>query len=94
MFVAIVDVNIKKDKISEFKEWFNSSNRVVEKFDGFISRRLLESQDGAHKILVEFKDKQTFVNMHQSPEHAKLHEQVGDFMENPPTRKTFDVISS
>lgn len=94
MFVAIVDITLKKEKVSEFKKWFSHSNRTIEKFDGFISRRLLESSDGTHRILVEFENKELFVIMHQSPAHGKLHVQIDAFMDKPPSRKTFDVIAS
>lgn len=94
MFIAIVDITLKKEKVSDFKKWFSDSNRIIEKFDGYISRKLLESSDGTHRILVEFENKDSFVRMHQSPEHSKLHEQIDAFMEKPPTRKMYDVVAS
>lgn len=94
MFVAIVDITLKKEKISEFKNWFSQSNKIVEKFEGYISRKLLESSDGSHRIIVEFTNKDLFVSMHQSADHAKLHEQIDKFMERPPIRKMYDVVAS
>ena len=90
----IADIELKKDKESDFKKWFSESNRTLEKSDGFISRRLLESPDGTHRIIVEHKNKDTFVNMHQSPEHAKLHEQAATFMEKPAVRKSYNVVAN
>ena len=83
---------MRKEKEPEFKKWFCESNKILENFDGFISRRLLESQDGSHRIIVEHKSKETFVNMHQSSEHAELHEQASTFMEKPAIRKSYQVI--
>ena len=93
MFVMIADIQLKKEKESEFKKWFSESNRVLEKFDGFISRKLLESLEGTHRIIVEHQSKDTFVNMHQSQEHAKLHEQAITFMEKPAVRKSYNVVA-
>ena len=94
MFVIVADIFLKKEKEYEFKKWFSNSNKILEKFDGFISRRLLESVDGTHRIIVEHKNKDTFVNMHQSPEHEKLHEQALTFMEKPAIRKSYNVVAN
>ena len=94
MFVMIADIFLKKEKEIEFKKWFSESNKILENFDGFISRRLLESADGTHRIIVEHKSKETFVNMHQSPEHAKLHEQASTFMDKPAIRKSYNVVAN
>ena len=52
MFVAIVDVSLKEEKISDFKRWVTESNKILSKFDGFVSRRLLEGEDGSKRIMV------------------------------------------
>ncbi len=93
MFVVIADVQLKKELESDFKEWFSESNKILAKFDGFVSRRLLESDDGKHRIIVEHKSKETFEKMHQSQEHARLHATAVTFMEMPPTPKFYNVIS-
>lgn len=50
MFVNIAEFSaIKKGKEEEFK-WFEWSNTVYEKFDGFISRRLLKPTKGKKKL--------------------------------------------
>ena len=90
----VADIFLIKEKESEFKKWFSDSNKILEKFDGFISRRLLESVDRTHRIIVEHQSKDTFVNMHQSPEHAKLHEQAATFMEKPAIRKSYNVVAN
>ena len=60
MFVAIVDVSLKEEKIYEFKTWITESNKILSKFDGFISRRLLEGEDGSKRIMVEFENIELF----------------------------------
>ena len=62
MFVAIVDVSLKEEKIYEFKTWITESNKILSKFDGFISRRLLEGEDGSKRIMVEFENIELFNN--------------------------------
>jgi len=93
MFIAIVDVSLKEEKISEFKAWVTESNKTLSKFDGFISRRLLEGEDGSKRILVEFTDIELFRKMHQSQEHNSLHNQLGDFMQSPPKRQFYNIVA-
>ena len=66
MFVAMVDIVLKDEKKDDFKSWITESNQVLSKFDGFISRRLLEGQDGSNRILVEFENMELFKKMHQA----------------------------
>ena len=56
MFVAIVDISLKEGKASDFKRWVTESNKILSKFDGFVSRRLLEGEDGSKRIMVEFEN--------------------------------------
>ncbi len=94
MFIVIADIQLKKETESEFKQWFAESNKTLSKLDGFVSRRLLESTDGKHRIVVEHQSKETFEKMHQSQEHAKLHAQAVTFMEEPPSPKFYNIVAS
>ena len=94
MFVVVSDIKIKPGSIEDFKKWFAEANKVVSKFDGFISRRLLETRDGQHRVLVEFENLEKFGKMHQSPEHEKLHSQASSFMESLPSPKFYNVVVS
>ena len=93
MFVAIVDVSLKEEKISEFKTWITESNRTLSNFDGFVSRRLLEGEDGSKRIMVEFRNIELFRKMHQSPEHEGFHNELGSFMFAPPQRHFYHVVA-
>lgn len=93
MFVVISDIKIKKESLEEFKKWFSEANNVVSKFDGFVSRRLLETKDGAHRVMVEFESLEQFGKMHQSPEHDALHAKAASFMEIPPTPRFYNVVA-
>jgi heme-degrading monooxygenase HmoA len=94
VFIVIADIQLKKETESEFKQWFVESNKTLSKLDGFVSRRLLESADGKHRIVVEHQSKETFEKMHQSQEHAKLHSQAVTFMEEPPLPKFYNIVAS
>ncbi len=94
MFIVIADIQLKKGTESEFKQWFAESNKTLSKLDGFVSRRLLESTDGKHRIVVEHQSKETFEKMHHSQEHAKLHVQAVTFMEEPPLPKFYNIVAS
>lgn len=93
MFVVISDIQIKSDSVADFKKWFTESNKTVSKFDGFVNRRLLETKDGKHRVLVEFETLEQFSKMHQSPEHEKLHSMAVSYMEKLPEPKFYTVAS-
>ena len=93
MFVAIVDVSLKEEKALEFKTWFSNSNKTLSKFDGFISRRLLEGEDGSKRIVVEFENIELFRTMHKSPEHANLHSELSNFMLSSPKPQFYQIIA-
>ena len=93
MFIAIVDVSLKEDKISEFKGWVTESNKTLSKFDGFISRRLLEGEDGSKRVMVEFTNIELFRKMHQSPEHNAFHNELGNYMQSSPKRQFYHVVA-
>ncbi len=93
MFIVISDIQIKHDSVVDFKKWFSESNKVVSKFDGFVNRRLLETKDGKHRVLVEFENLEKFSKMHQSPEHEKVHSMATSYMEKLPEPKFYTVAS-
>jgi heme-degrading monooxygenase HmoA len=92
-FVVMADVELKKESVEDFKKWFVESNKVISKFDGFIARRLLVSQDGKHGIMVAFRDGDSFLQMLQSQEHAELHAQAVTFMTRPPAPTFYSVAA-
>lgn len=93
MFVVIADVEIKPEFVDDFKKWFSDANKVVSKFDGYVSRKLLETKDGKHRIMVEFEDLEKFSKMHQSKEHDQLHAKAITFMEKMPSPKFYNVVA-
>ena len=93
MFVMIADVSLKDGVEDDFKNWFSESNKVLSIFPGFKSRRFLKSSDGSYRIIVEHESKETFIKMHQSPEHEKLHPTGHSFMSADPVRKTYTVAA-
>ena len=94
MLVVIADIKLKNGVEDEFKKWFSESNKTLSNLEGFVSRRLLETPDGTHRIIVEHQNMQTFQAMHDSQEHAKLHSKAVTFMESPPIPKLYNVVSS
>ncbi len=93
MFVMIAEISLKEGAEDDFKNWFSESNKVLSNFPGFVSRRFLKSPDGSYRIIVEHESKDTFIKMHQSPEHEKLHPTGHSFMSADPVRKTFTVAA-
>ncbi len=93
MLVVITDVRIRPEAVDDFKRWFSESNGVLSKFGGFVSRRLLESGDGRHRIMVEFEDMEKFTAMRQSPEHERLHSEAVRFMDGAPSPTLYRVVA-
>lgn len=94
VFVAVVEIELKKGIEEEFKKWISDSNKDLSKFDGFINRRLLQSRAGKHLILVEFESMEKFEKMHQSPEHHKIQSKGHSMMEIPPKPMFYNVVSN
>mgnify|MGYP001044999231 CR=1 FL=1 len=97
MFVNIVKFPpIKREKDEEFRKWFEWSNTVYEKFDGFISRRLLKSKRGRRNYvaIVEHESENTFMAMHLSDERQKAWERVEPLLEGSPTPDFYEVVIS
>ncbi len=94
MFVMMADIQLRDGIEDDFKEWFSESNRILSKFPGFISRRLLQSSNNnSYRVIVEHETRESFVQMHQSPEHEKVHPVGRSFMTSDPARETFSVVA-
>ena len=95
VFVNIVEFPpIKKGKDEEFRKWFERSNTVYEKFDGFISKRLLKPTKGRRKYMaiVEHESEETFMAMHLSDERQRTWEKVEPLLSGTPTPHFYEVI--
>jgi heme-degrading monooxygenase HmoA len=92
MFVVIAEIQLKKGTENEFKDWIKESNTELSKFDGFVRRRLLESLNGKHIILVEFETKEKFEAMHKTQEHFKIQSKGHSFMDTLP-KPNFYIVS-
>ena len=69
----------------------NQTKYCVQTFPGFVSRKFLKSPDGSYRILVEHESKETFIKMHQSPEHEKIHPTGHSFMSADPVEKNITM---
>ncbi len=92
MFVNIASFYVKKGKEQEFKDWFKQSNAVFSKFDGFISRRLLVSENGSFVGIVEHKSKDTFRKMEASKERNEMRSKVLPIFEAEPKYNFYEVV--
>lgn len=95
MFINTIEFPaIKAGKDSEFIEWFQWSNNVHKKFDGFISRRLLITAKGDKKYvsLVEHESEKTFMAMHTSKERAEAFAKLKPLLEGSLSAKFFEVL--
>lgn len=94
MFVNVIQFPaVKEGKDKEFREWFDWSNEVYSHFEGFISRRLLESKKkGAYVGLVEHESEETFMAMHLSDERQRAWDRVGPLLDGSPKPAFYEVV--
>jgi hypothetical protein len=93
-FLAITDVDLKKESLAEFTKWFSDINdNVLSRFDGFVSRILVESSDGKHKIILMTRDKESLLRIRASPQHKELHSKALTFMSRPPVVSFYSVAA-
>ena len=93
MFVVTAEIQIKKGSEDVFKNWIKESNVELSKFDGFVRRRLLESHNGKHLIVVEFETKEKFETMHKTQEHFQIQSKGHAYMEGLPKPIFYEVVS-
>jgi heme-degrading monooxygenase HmoA len=94
MFVNIVEFpSIRKGKDEEFRKWFEWSNTVYDRFEGFISRRLLKptEADGNYAAIVEHESEKTFMAMHLSDERQKAWAKVEPLLDGSPKPHFYEV---
>ncbi len=93
MFVVMADIQLRNGIEDDFKAWFSESNQALSKFPGFISRRLLKSgNNNSYRVIVEHETRESFIHMHGSPEHQKVHPVGRSFMTSDPVREMFSVV--
>lgn len=92
-FLAITDVELKKETLAEFSKWFSEVNKVLSHFDGFVSRILVESPNGKHKIILMTRDKESLLRIRASPQHKEIHSRALTFMSRPPVISFYGVMA-
>ena len=93
MVIAMLDMSIKPGCEEEFKAWVAESNKTISRFDGFVSRRLLQGSDGSLRMMVEFESPELFAAMRQSEEHQTVHRQAAEFRDCPPAPVVYTVVA-
>lgn len=93
MYIAIIDMPLKEEMESEFKDWIHQTNQVLAKQPGFVARRLAKSEDGKYVIIAEFADKESHHKIHQTPEHHQISMQLMNFIKQGPSHKFYNIIS-
>jgi heme-degrading monooxygenase HmoA len=94
MFINIINFPpIREGKDTEFREWFNWSNKEYAKYAGFISRRLLKPREGGNYVgLVEHESYETFMAMHTSSTQAEAGKRVMPLFDGSPTPEFYEVV--
>jgi heme-degrading monooxygenase HmoA len=94
MFIVIVNYPpVIRGKDAEFKEWFAWSNKEFAKHRGFVRRRLLKPlNDGNYAAAVEHESRETFMAMHNTPEHDEAGKRLKSLLDGNPIPQPYEVI--
>lgn len=93
-FVAIADIELKKEAIAEFKRWFSEVNsKILSQYRGFLGRILIESPDGRHRIIIMTADKESFLAIRASEQHKELHAKALTYMTKPPALSFYSIAA-
>ncbi len=95
MFVSIVEFPaVRREKDKEFLEWFEWSNGILEKADGFVSRRLLApvGDEGHYVAIVEHESEETFKAMHASEAREGIARRLEPLLDGPRVPHFYRVI--
>ena len=95
MFVVLINFPaIKEGKDTEFREWFEWSNKEFINHKGFIRRLLLKSAQGGgnYVAVVEHESRETFMAMHNSPAHEEAGKRVVLLLNGHPTPQFYEVV--
>lgn len=78
----------------DFEAWFEWSNELYARFEGFLSRRLLKPLDGGGPYvgIVEHESHETFMAMHTSAERQTARARVDDLFEGRPEPRFYEVV--
>ena len=94
MFVAIVRFpKIKAEQDKEFKDWFKWSTQLLEKYPGFISRRLLVGKEQEYMAIIEHSGYDTFMAMRSTNEHKLAHEKALALFNGISKMEFFEVVN-
>ncbi len=83
---------LKEGSDEQFKQWFKESNELFSKFDGFISRRLLVTANGAYAAIVEHESEESFMRMHKSAQREEVHKKMMGLFEGEPKPSFYNVV--
>ncbi|MCK9210331.1 MAG: hypothetical protein M0P61_05775 [Ignavibacteriaceae bacterium] len=95
MFINTIEFPpLRTDKETEFLEWFKWSTCIYQKFEGFISRRLLKitKGNGGFLALVEHESEKTFMAMHTSKERQEAFNKLKPLLDGSLNARFFEVV--
>lgn len=76
----------------DFRDWFAWSNDQLRDVAGLKARRLLRGPDGSYTALVEHESADTFAAMHTAGPVSKIHEQLGEILDDTAEATKYDVV--
>ena len=93
MHIAIARFpTVPAERDRDFRDWFAWSNDQLRETAGLKARRLLRAPDGSYTALVEHESASTFAAMHSAESVAKVHERLGQILNDAPQATKYDVV--
>lgn len=93
MHIAIARFpTVPAERDQDFRDWFAWSNDQLRDTAGLKARRLLRAPDGSYTALVEHESADTFAAMHTAEPVSKIHERLGQIVDDGPEATKYDVV--
>ncbi len=93
MHIAIARFpTVPAERDQAFRDWFAWSNDQLRDTAGLKARRLLRALDGSYTALVEHENADTFAAMHSAGPVSKIHEQLGEILDETAEATKYDVV--
>ena len=93
MHIAIARFpSVPAERDQDFRDWFAWSNDQLRGMAGLRGRRLMRASDGSYTALVEHESADTFAAMHTAGPVSKIHEQLGEILDDTAEATKYDVV--
>lgn len=74
MIIGVFKYKVNPEFQKEFEYLYGHANKYLDIIDGYQGHTVYDGEDGHHMLVVEFRDKESFLVWDEHPEHKKYKE--------------------